>query len=267
MTVLGYLLASLTGISLGLIGSGGSILMVPILVYLFDTPPILATAYSLFIVGLTSLVGCFNYAKKSLIDYKTAIVFALPAFLGVFLARSYVIPNLPETIANIGAFSLSRDILIMLVFAVVMVLAAFSMIKKKPPEEIKSSSDSLKKPYNFPLISLEGLVVGAITGFVGAGGGFLIIPALVILVGIPMKIAVGTSLLIISFKSLFGFIGDLTSGQIMDWNLLVIISAVSIVGILIGTYLSKFIPGKKLQPAFGWFTLLMGLFILYKQFI
>ena len=263
MEILGFIGALLTGISLGLIGGGGSILIVPVLVYLFGVSPSLATAYSLFTVGVASSVGAYKYTREKLVDYKTAAVFAIPSFIGVFAARRFIVPSLPEAIFEMGGFTLTKDILIMLVFAIVMLLASVSMIKKKKVSEEKEE----KVSYNFPLIALEGLGVGAVTGFVGAGGGFLIIPALVILAKLPMKLAVGTSLLIISTKSLFGFLGDLSSQQNIEWPFLLLITGISVGGIYIGSYLSKFIPGSKLKPAFGWFVFVMGIYIIGKQFL
>lgn len=266
MEILGYLGALLTGVSLGLIGGGGSILIVPVLVYLFSIQPGLATAYSLFVVGFASIVGALSYARKGLVDYKTAVIFAIPAFVGVFCARVWVVPALPDTIMQLGSMNLTKDSLIMLVFASVMLFASVSMIRKsdRDSDESEESTDR-KVSYNFPMIALEGLMVGAVTGFVGAGGGFLIIPALVIFAKLPMKLAVGTSLVIISAKSLLGFLGDLSANQTIDWWFLLGITGVSMAGIFLGSYLSHFIPGKKLKPAFGWFVLLMGCYIIAKQ--
>ena len=264
LEVLGYLGALLTGVSLGLIGGGGSILIVPVLVYLFKVNPTLATAYSLLVVGTASLVGSVQYARQKLIDYKTAVVFAIPAFLGVFLARVYVVPALPAEIHDFGSFVLTKDVLIMLVFATVMLLASISMIRGRKDAE-SEEEETTPVQYNYPLIGLEGLGVGALTGFVGAGGGFLIIPALVLLAKLPMKMAIGTSLVIISSKSLLGFVGDVFAQDSIDWIFLLSITGVSVGGIFIGTFLSKFIPGKKLKPAFGWFVLIMGIYILGKQ--
>ena len=263
MAIVGYFGVLLAGISLGLIGGGGSILIVPVLVYLFNVPPALATAYSLFAVGAASLVGAGEYARKKLVDYKTAVVFAVPSFLGVFVTRRFVVPSLPKEIARLGEITLTKDMLIMLVFATVMLLASVSMIRKKPTTSDNELSDTPR--YNYPLIGLEGLFVGALTGFVGAGGGFLIIPALVLLAKLPMKLAVGTSLVIISAKSLLGFLGDISSGQTIDWPFLLGVTATAVVGIFGGSYVSKYVPGKKLQPAFGWFVFVMGLYIIARQ--
>lgn len=261
LEIIGYIGAILIGVTLGLIGGGGSILTVPILVYLMDVNPVPATAYSLFIVGLTALIGSFTYMKKNEINYLTAVVFAVPAFIAVFLTRYFLVPAIPQNIISIGEFTLTRDIFIMVLFAGLMVAASISMIKGRKKENVESEIK-----FNVPLIILEGFVVGVLTGLVGAGGGFLIIPALVILAKLPMKMAVGTSLLIIAAKSLIGFIGDIGSDVTIDWSFLLIFSALAIVGIFGGSYLSKFISNAKLKPAFGWFVLMMGIYIIGKEF-
>ena len=258
--LLGFLSAVLIGISLGLIGSGGSILTVPVLVYLFKVEPVMATAYSLFIVGLTALVGSFRYMKDSLLDYKTALVFSLPAFVAVFLSRMFIIPLLPDVVISLNGYAVTKGTFLLIVFAILMVMAAISMIKDKKPEV---NFNDLK--FNYPLIFIEGFIVGILTGLVGAGGGFLIIPALVLLAKLPMKVAVGTSLLIIAVKSLIGFTGDIGSGQFINWLFLFEVSAVAIAGIFIGFYLSKKYSGAKLKPFFGWFVLAMGVYIIIKE--
>lgn len=261
MEILGYVAAVLIGVALGLIGGGGSILTVPALVYLFSIPPVLATAYSLFIVGATSVVGSFSYFKKGLINIKTAIVFGIPSLLSVYFTRAYIVPAIPEVVFEMNNFTVNKSMLLMLVFALLMVFASYSMIKS-PPKELEISKE--KQRFNYPLILLEGAIVGMLTGLVGAGGGFLIIPALVILSKLPMKEAVGTSLAIISAKSLIGFLGEKT-GSAIDWPLLLSITSLAILGILIGTLLSKKINGNKLKPAFGWFVLFMGIYIIVKE--
>ncbi|MEM9678917.1 MAG: sulfite exporter TauE/SafE family protein [Bacteroidota bacterium] len=261
MEILGYIGALIVGIVLGLIGGGGSILTVPILVYLIGLNPIVGTAYSLFVVGVTSAVGAFQNFKKGLVDLKTAIIFAIPAFIAVYLTRLYLVPNIPEIVFEAGTFVVTNTIFIMVLFAVIMLLASLSMIFKKQPTD---TSETTKITYNFPLIAIEGLAVGVLTGLVGAGGGFLIIPALVLLAKLPMKKAVGTSLLIITVKSLIGFLGDLPNINV-DWSFLLIFTIISIIGIILGIYISKFISGRKLKKGFGLFTLIMAVYILYKE--
>ena len=258
--LLGYFGALIIGIVLGLIGGGGSILTVPILVYLLYINPVTATAYSLFVVGVSALVGAFRNMQKGLVDFRTAIVFTIPAFIAVYATRKFLVPAIPEELFTVGDFIMTRDIAIMLFFAMVMLLASVSMIRNKREETDEQSEIS----YNYPLIVVEGLVVGVLTGIVGAGGGFLIIPALVLLAKLPMKKAVATSLFIIAIKSLIGFIGDVENLEI-DWYFLLSFTAISVVGIFLGIYFNKFIEGKKLKKGFGWFVLIMGVYIIYKE--
>lgn len=260
--IFGYVGALLIGLVLGLIGGGGSILTVPILVYALSLNPVIATAYSLFIVGSTSLVGAVRNMMKGMVDFKTAIIFAIPAFIAVYLTRAFLIPAIPKELFLVGDFVVTKNLAIMLFFAVIMLLASFSMIWNKQ----KETNENDVITYNYPLIIIEGLVVGTITGIVGAGGGFLIIPALVLLAKLPMKKAVATSLFIIAIKSLIGFLGDVQTHEI-DWVFLLSFTALSIVGIFVGIWLNQFIDGKKLKKAFGWFVLLMGVYIIYKELI
>jgi uncharacterized membrane protein YfcA len=257
MEIIGYLLAIVMGFTLGLLGGGGSILTVPILVYVLAIDPVLATAYSLFVVGSTAVVGGWRKHVEGLVEWKTGIVFAIPSLIAVFLTRYYLVPSLPESLFTVGDFEVTRDLAIMIFFALVMLLASYSMIRqKKEVKEVK------QKPFNFPLILTEGLVVGVITGLVGAGGGFLIVPALVILVGMPIKKAVGTSLVIIAIKSLIGFLGDIGSGQDIDWTFLLIFTLFSVVGMFLGIYITRFVNADKLKKGFGWFVLVMGIYII-----
>lgn len=260
--VIGYLGALLIGLVLGLIGGGGSILTVPILVYALGFNPILATAYSLFVVGTTSLVGAVKNMIKGMVDFKTAIIFAIPAFIAVYLTRAFLIPAIPDELFTISDFTVTKNLVIMLFFAIIMLLASISMIRDKR----KENTEETVITYNYPLIIIEGLVVGTITGIVGAGGGFLIIPALVLLAKLPMKKAVATSLFIIAIKSLIGFLGDVKNLEI-DWNFLLVFTGFSIIGIFIGIWLQRFIDGKRLKKGFGWFVVVMGIYILYKELV
>lgn len=262
MEILGYISAILIGISLGLIGGGGSILAVPILAYLFLLDEKVATAYSLFIVGFSSLIGGLGQHKQGNVDWKTAIVFGIPALLGVWLVRHFVIPMLPDVLFNIGTIEITRRMGMFGFFAIIMLLAAYSMLSEK---ERKGGTGIVK--YNYPLIIVEGIAVGAVTGFVGAGGGFLVIPALVFLANLEMKKAIGTSLVIIAIKSLTGFfLGDALSMEI-DWLFLSIFTFLAGIGIFIGIYISKFLDGDKLKKGFGYFIILMAIFIFIMEFI
>lgn len=257
MTILAYICSILMGSTLGLIGGGGSILTVPILVYMLNIDPVTATGYSLFVVGITALVGSLTYFRNGLVDVKTGLIFALPSFFGVYMMRRFAIPALPDVMFTVGTYEVTKDSFIMLIFGGVMLGTAYSMLRTSAPKPLRSDGT-----YNYPLIGLEGLIVGGVTGLVGAGGGFLIVPALVMLAGLPMKQAVGTSLMIIAIKSLFGFTGDFQSGKFMDWELLFTVSGLAIIGIVIGGRLSQHVPNKLLKPAFGGFVFLMGSVIL-----
>jgi len=262
MEITGYIASIFIGISLGLIGSGGSILTVPVLVYLFGIGVEMSTAYSLFIVGSTALVGGVRNAFLGNVNYKTAVVFTIPAFIAVYTTRAYLVPAIPSVIMTLGTYVLTKDIAIMVFFALVMLAASVSMIRNKRKKEEENAVPQL----NLPVIIIEGAVVGVLTGIVGAGGGFLIIPALVLFAKLPMKKAVGTSLLIIAAKSLIGFIGDVQRYvDQLDWTRLLTVTAIAVFGIFIGIYLNTFIDGKKLKKGFGWFVLLMAVYIIGKQ--
>lgn len=264
LEVISYFFAVLIGIALGLVGGGGSILTVPILVYVVGVNPVVATAYSLFVVGFTSLLGSINYAKNQLVSFKAAFIFSIPSFISVFLVRKFVVPAIPAQVFSIGNFVFTKQVLLMVFFAILMLFASFSMIKSKN-RNVEAEVKSIN--YHYPIIFIEGLIVGAITGLVGAGGGFMIIPALVLLANLPMKLAVGTSLLIIATKSLIGFLGDVSNMESIDWNFLLIFTACASMGIFIGTYLSKFISAQKLKSGFGYFLLVMSVYILLKELV
>ena len=262
----GYFAAIFIGLTLGIMGGGGSILTVPVLVYLMGVSPVLSTAYSLFVVGSTSVVGASGYFREGLVSLKTAVVFLVPSLLAVFLVRKVLMPAIPHRLFTVGSLVFTKDLLVLVAFAVLMVGAATSMIRSKPATEVPEA-EGFTPAFNYPLILGIGLVVGLLTGFVGAGGGFLIIPALVLGARLPMKLAVGTSLAIIALNSLIGFTGDLSAGTPIAWPFLLGFLAFALGGIVLGTYLARFIPGARLKPAFGWFTLAMGTFILTKELL
>jgi uncharacterized protein len=254
--LVGYSFAALIGISLGITGSGGSILTVPLLVYLFHLSPLTATSYSLFIVGSTSLVGAINSHLNRLIDLRVSLLFGLPSIVTVFFTRKFLLPIIPEHVATIGNYEIEFSSLTMILFAVLMLLASLSIIRP--------AHDWSKPVHTERTVALYGIGIGLVTGFLGAGGGFLLIPALVLLLGIEMKKAVGISLLIITLNSLIGFLGDLGSFDI-DWRFLGAITTVAIVGILAGGLLRKKIKGDKLKKAVGWLVLIMGVYILVTE--
>ncbi len=275
MTIVGYFLGIFMGMVLGLLGGGGSILTVPIVTYLFLIPASSATSYSLFIVGVSAIFGMANYQKRKLIDYRVAIFFATSAFISIYLVRQILLPSIPSTINFFEAFELKKDSLVMLVFSTVMLAASFSMLrgqKKTFSKDQDPLSEEKKKILAVSffqksdlLLILQGLFVGALTGFVGAGGGFLIIPGLVFLAKLPMKRAVGTSLLIVSINSLIGFTGDLLNGFQVDWSFLLSFTGLGVLGVFIGAYFSGKMDSQKLKPLFGYFVLIAGTFIIIKE--
>ncbi|GIM49187.1 sulfite exporter TauE/SafE family protein [Capnocytophaga stomatis] len=261
--ILGYALATLIGISLGLVGSGGSILTLPILVYLMGVEPILATAYSLFIVGVTSLVGGIKNAFLKRVDFKSVFIFGVPSVLAVYFSRAFLLPLIPDVLFRIDSLVFTKSMGLMVLFAVVMILASVSMLR---PRKKYQQEEETEIRYKYLMILLEGITVGVLTGLVGAGGGFLVIPALVLLAKMPIKLAVGTSLFIIAIKSILGFIGDLQNySEIIDWELLMIFSVLSVLGIFVGIFLSGKIDGTRLKSIFGWFVLVMGVYIFVKE--
>ena len=264
MEIIGYIASLFIGISLGLIGGGGSILTVPVLVYLFSINPVLSTSYSLFVVGSTSLVGAFNNYRKGFVQIKTALLFGLTSITTVFLTRKFLIPAIPKTFGRIGNFEITQSVVTMVLFAILMVIAAVAMIKSKPVAGDKIIPES--KKINLLKLSIYGVAIGLATGLLGAGGGFLLIPTLVLLVKLPMKEAVGTSLLIIALNSLIGFTGDI-GHFIIDWFFLLKITGIAIVGIFIGGFLSIKISGNNLKKGFGWFVLAMGVYIIVKELV
>ncbi|MFL5764601.1 MAG: sulfite exporter TauE/SafE family protein [Bacteroidia bacterium] len=262
MEYLGYIAAVLIGVLLGLIGAGGSILTIPVLVYLIGIPPVNATSYSLFIVGISAFIGGLRYMRNNLICIRTVLVFGLPSVLGIFLTRKYLLHRIPEHIAQFGSVEITKDAALMILLAGLMIAAAWSMIRK--PSSLRVDQNRQNEQYRYFLILQQGIIVGALVGLVGAGGGFLIIPALVMLAKLPMKKAIGTSLVIIALNSSVGFLSDFGAHQ-FNWNFLLLFSAFAISGIIVGTYLNRFVSGAKLKPGFGWFILLMGIYIIGKE--
>jgi uncharacterized membrane protein YfcA len=258
--IIGYILAVFVGMTLGMLGSGGSILSVPILVYVMSIEPTLATAYSLFVIGTTSLVGGVHKAKQKLVDFNKVVLFGTPAVISVFITRKFLVPKIPDIIFSTENFTLSKSILTMVVFAVVMIFASFRMIKPLK-EKIVVDGEKL----NYYKIVLLGILIGLLSGFVGAGGGFLIVPTLLFFAKTPMKMAVGTSLFIVSSQSLIGFTGDILEKRIIDWKLLLLFTFASIIGIFIGNYVSKKTEDEKLKTGFGWFVLAMGIYIIIRE--
>lgn len=260
MEAAGYIASLFIGISLGLIGGGGSILTVPVLVYLFAVSPSIAVSYSLFVVGTTSLAGSFNYYRKGLVHFKKVALFGAPSIATVFLVRKAVLPLVPDVLFRISAFTVTYSLATMVVFALLMIAAAIAMIKSKE-QEAKEHVKS--KPR---MLVAFGILIGLVTGFLGAGGGFLLIPALVMRMKLPMKEAIGTSLLITALNSAIGFLTDV--GQfVIDWKFLLTVTAIAVTGIVIGSCFNSAVNGEKLKKGFGWFVLAMGIYIIIKEMV
>lgn len=265
MTIAGFIAFLFIGLILGLIGGGGSILGVPVLVYMMSFSADEATSYSLFIVGMTSLIGAIAYLRKGEISVEAILQFALASLTTVFCVRKFLMPAIPQNFSLFG-FAVQKHVMIMLVFAVLILASSYSMIKKRKPNRINEVKwdEFAKSPIGIPFVIVLGILVGFITGFVGAGGGFIIVPVLIFFLRLNFKKAIGTSLCIIAINSLIGFTGNIGHQQI-DWLFLVSISAMCVVGIILGSLVSDRISSKKLKPAFGWFTLTVGIFVLVKE--
>ena len=259
----GYIASALVGVALGLTGGGGSIVTVPVLVYLFRIEPHMATGYSLFIVGATSLMGGIKSAIDGTVHYRKAIIFSMPATIAIFLTRHYILPHIPESIWTINSFAITRDMIMMTLFAITMFIVSFRMIKK----DSKGRSTTIREDNHHASTIVTGVIVGFLSGIIGAGGGFLIVPALIDFEKLPIKQAVGTSLVIIAINSLAGFLGDTNISGSIDFNFILTLSALSVAGVLLGGYLSRFIASENLKSGFGWFTLVMALFIFYKELL
>jgi len=264
MELFGYFLSLIMGLILGLLGGGGSILAVPILVYCFNVPATLATGYSLFIVGITSLVAALRYKKDQLLDIKVAILFSIPSIIGVLFSRLFILPMIPEYL-QITRYLIAKDQLVLFVFALLIIVIAFFMFRSKDEETNVLKEDKERVSYPYLLIGIEGLLVGIVTGFVGAGGGFMIVPALTLLAKIPLRKAIATSLLIISSKSIIGFLGDVMGGVSYSYSFIFSILLITLLGTAIGTQLNKYFSVSKLRKGFAYFVLIMGIFILIKE--
>lgn len=258
----GYASAIVVGLVIGLAGGGGSILTVPIFIYVFHIPTVLATTYSLFVVGATSLVGSVNHIWKKRVDLRVTLAFALPSFVSVYLSRRFLLPFLPDPMFRVGRFILSKSDAILYFFAIVMIIAARAMIQNDRPEEGQAADGRPR----YGSLALDGLAVGLLTGTIGAGGGFLIVPMLVLLAGLPVQRAVATSVLIIAVNSFVGFLGDVHHTD-LNWNFLLPFTGLSIIGIFAGMYLARFVGPDKLKKGFGWFVLTVGVYMIAREIL
>lgn len=260
MEFFGYTASIFIGLVLGLLGGGGSILSIPILVYLFNIEPVRASAYSLFIVGITSIAGCIPKYREGLVNLRTGILFGIPSLISIFITRKWFVPAIPEILFQYDSVVITKRLLLLGIFAILMIFAAIPMIRKRNEPEPGASQ------FRTFQVIVQGASIGFVTGLVGAGGGFIIIPALIFLTGLPFKEAAGTSLLIIAVNSLIGFLGDVLNYS-MDWGFLLVLSALAVIGILIGSSLSRLIEGHQLKRAFGWLILVMGFYIIVRESI
>ncbi|GAB4004855.1 sulfite exporter TauE/SafE family protein [Spirosoma migulaei] len=258
----GYASALLVGLVIGLAGGGGSILTVPIFVYVFHIPTVLATTYSLFVVGSTSLIGSLHHVWHKRVDLPVTVAFALPSFVSVYLSRRYLVPALPDPLFQFERFVLPKSDAILYFFAIVMIIAARAMIRNDRPEQGEAADGRPR----YGSLALDGLAVGLLTGTIGAGGGFLIVPMLVLMAGLPIHRAVATSVLIIAVNSFVGFLGDIHHTD-LNWNFLLPFTGLSIVGIFVGMYLARYVAPDKLKKGFGWFVLVIALYMIGREIL
>lgn len=263
MIVLGYFLGVLIGICLGMMGAGGAIMTIPVLVYLFHIDTFIATFYSLFIVGITAMIGTVGYVRNKLFDTKTVFFFGFPSIISVILTTRLLLPAIPDIVWETGSFTLGKQFLLLILFAILMMISAIAMIKSS--RVIKKEEYSEYQRYRYVWIMVQGLLVGLVTGLFGAGGGFIIVPALVVLAHLPMKKAVGTSLCIITINCVIGFASKYNTVEQVDWAFLALFTSLTAAGILTGVLISRKISGERLKKVFAVFMLVMGTFILIKE--
>lgn len=261
--LLSLIAIAVIGILLGILGGGGSVLILPLLVYLVGIEPVLATSYSLAIVGTAALVGASGYLRQGLVDSKAVFAFGIPSIVGVFLSRSLLMPAIPDVLFASAAFELTKNTLVMLVFAILILASGLSMIFKA--RRNSESSDPQGPDRNVLVSILAGVLLGVLTGFVGAGGGFMIVPALVFLLRIPIRHAIGTSLFVIAMKSLLGFFADALVLHGIQWSVLLQFIVVAVIGILVGVRLNRLVPAAKLKSGFGWMVLGVGIAVLIRE--
>ena len=260
MHIAGYCFSLLIGFSLGLIGGGGSILTIPVLVFFFKIDPAIATTQALFIVGLTAISGSVPHYRNHNIDYKTAFLFGIPSVMVLFIMRRWLLALIPSTIFRLGSLVLSKPLFIMIIFSILMLIAGWTMIRE-------NSYIPSKEKQSFTRLIIQGCITGAVTGFIGIGGGFIIVPSLVLFAGLSMKKAIGTSLTIITINCLVGILGNLEAAASLDYFFLSTFAAFAIMGMLAGTWAIRFIPDKKLKPVFGWIVLAMSVIVFIRIFI
>jgi uncharacterized membrane protein YfcA len=259
--ILGYLGALLTGVILGLLGGGGALLSIPVLVYLFHIEPQLATSYSLILIGITATSGAYQNIRKKQVDYNAALYYGIPSVIAVYTVRRWVMPNLPKVIFSLDGYAVDKNLFILVILAIVMFAAAYKMITAKPND----TQDEDHKVDHLEL-AFFAILIGSFLGLVGAGGGFLMVPALIYFANVHTKKAIGTSLLLVAVNSFIGFLGDMRSNVSIDWKFFAIFACFSVAGVFIGHYLTNYIHNDKLKKSFGWFILVTAIFIVVKEF-
>lgn len=260
MEIIGFILTVVIGLLVGLFGGGGSILSVPVLVYLFAIPATLSTTYSLALVSITSLIAATPHVVQKKLSYTKILQFGIPSMIALYTIRSFVLPSIPPYFKFLG-FEIEKNTFMMLFFSLLMLTSGFFMIKQK-----KNNPDCIDCPYNHIALMVAGLLEGLITGIVGAGGGFIIVPILMIFGKMSVKQAVANSLFIIGVKSFIGFLGshDISS---LNFSFLIKILAIALVGMYFGVQLNKKLDAKQLKPIFGYFVMIMGYIILIKELL
>lgn len=265
LELFGYVASMMMGLALGLTGGGGSILTVPILVYLFGIGALQATTYSLVLVGLVALWGAIGAYRNGELHLNRALAFGIPGVVGVAVSRRFLLPMLPSDL-KILDLVLTKNSILLIAFSVLMLLASISMIRASFSKNAGKITPAGAESVSTIALFLSGLAVGLLAGFVGAGGGFLIVPALVNVGKLEMKQAVGTSLFVIALQSLLGVLGDFTALIQMDVKFFLFIAVLAIIGMSLGTMFRKNISASKLKLGFGLFVLVMGCLILFQEF-
>lgn len=264
MVILGYVSALCIGLSLGLIGSGGTILALPIFVYLFKIKEMqIATHYSMFVVGITAFIGAYKKHREALVDVRTAIYFLIPSLISLYFTRKIILPIIPEIIIDTNGFVLSKNMMLLLLFAIVMLFSSVSMIKNANQQEVDCFAKTPQASANPQKTTIAAIVVGILTALLGAGGGFLIIPTLVLLKEHCMKRAIGTSLIIITINSFIGFMSDIKMEA--NWSMLLKFTGIAIIGMLLSIRWTNKMQGTTLKKLFGAIVLVMGICIILKE--
>lgn len=264
MEIFALLLWIFIGLLFGLMGAGGSILTLPILVYLFRIDVSTATLYSLFIVGTTSLLGAFSYMRQGLFDRKAALDFGLPSIVAVVVTKMCIDPIIPAVFFTFGGKEFTKATFLMCLLSVIMLTSSYRIIRDRYSRVRKEEPDVVA--HHSQKLTMNGILVGVLSGLIGIGGGFLIIPALILFCKLPIKQAVGTSLTIIAVQSLAGFLSGYRA-QPVNWSLILPITSVAILGVILGTALSKQVDAERLKIGLGWFIGITAFFIIAQETI